>query len=285
VISATAEAVLLGLSSALVWGAADFSGGLVTRRASPAYVVAIAHGTTLLVLLLTILAVHPALPSRQTVLAALIGGVAGGIGLLLLYEALSEGSMGLTAPVAGVVTAILPVIASFFRDGRPTALRLTGFAVAAAAIWLIAWTPGGKAHPRGIGLAALAGIGFGLLLILLRTAGSGSVLWALTLSRCGGVASALAASMFVRFGAGAGGSIPWRRILPLAALAGVLDTLGNLLYTLSALRGRLDVAAVLAALYPAGTILLAVWLLRERTSRTQAAGMALALAAVVLISL
>nr|WP_252263986.1 DMT family transporter [Paracidobacterium acidisoli] len=282
--SSTAEAVTLGLSAAAVWGASDFSGGFVTRRSSPAYIVAIAHGVSLLFILALVPLLHPAMPNRLTVVSALVGGGAGGIGLLLLYEALSVGSMGLTSSVAGVVTAILPVIASFFRDGRPTPLRLAGFAVAMTAIWLISWSPGSKSHPRGIGLAVLAGIGFGVLLILLRTAGSGSVLWAMAFSRCGGVGCALVASVFVRLRPGAV-RIPWRGIVPLAILAGALDTLGNLLYTLSALYGRLDVAAVLSSLYPAGTILLAVWLLRERATRTQTAGMALALAAVVLISL
>jgi drug/metabolite transporter (DMT)-like permease len=281
----TAEAVTLGLSAAAVWGASDFSGGFVTRRTSPAYVVAIAHGLSLVVILALVPVLHPAIPSRLTMLTGLIGGAAGGVGLLLLYEALSLGSMGLTASVSGVVTAILPVIASFFRDGRPTTLRLAGFGVALASIWLISWSPGSKTHPRGIGLAVLAGIGFGVLLILLRTSGSGSVLWAMAFSRCGGVGCALIASLFVRFGTATAAPIPWRRILPLATLAGALDTLGNLLYTLSALYGRLDVAAVLSSLYPAGTILMAVWLLRERPSRSQTAGMALALAAVVMISL
>lgn len=281
----TAEAVTLGLSAAAVWGASDFSGGFVTRRTSPAYVVAIAHGLSLIVILALAPVLHAGIPNRLTVVTGLIGGAAGGVGLLLLYEALSIGSMGLTASVSGVVTAILPVIASFFRDGRPTPLRLAGFGVALAAIWLISWSPGSKTHPRGIGLAVLAGIGFGVLLILLRTAGSGSVLWAMAFSRCGGVGCALIVSLFVRYGTASPAPIPWRRILPLATLAGALDTFGNLLYTLSALHGRLDVAAVLSSLYPAGTILLAMWLLRERASRSQTAGMVLALAAVVMISL
>jgi drug/metabolite transporter (DMT)-like permease len=76
----------------------------------------------------------------------------------------------------------------------------------------------------------------------------------------------------------------WSAIFPLAAAAGILDTIGNLLYTASSLTGRLDVAAVLSSLYPAGTILLAVWLLRERATGSQTAGMILAIVAVAMIS-
>ena len=79
-------------------------------------------------------------------------------------------------------------------------------------------------------------------------------------------------------------STRWRPVLPLAAAAGILDTSGNLLYTMSSLAGRLDVAAVLSSLYPAGTILLAAWLLHERATRSQTVGMGLALLAVAMIS-
>ena len=70
----------------------------------------------------------------------------------------------------------------------------------------------------------------------------------------------------------------------LALVAGTLDTSGNLLYLIASQAGRLDVSAVLASLYPAGTMLLAAWLLRERATRSQIAGMVLALAAVALIA-
>ncbi|MGC8550242.1 MAG: EamA family transporter [Acidobacteriaceae bacterium] len=293
ILTSGAQANLLGLGAAVVWGTADFAGGLVTRRTFPSIVVAIAHGLSLLVILAILLVAGTPIPSSQTILYGLISGAAGGIGLMLFYEGLAIGAMGLTSALTGVITTILPVFYSYFHQGRPSPTQIAGFVVAIAAIWLIAYTPGDKPHPRGLGLAVGAGIGFGLLLIFLEKAGAQSVGWALALSRVSSASIAITVSAFLlirrkgRFSIDPSHASPralFTRILPLAALAGALDTSGNFLYTLSALRGRIDVAAVLSSLYPGATILLAAWLLKERTTRTQALGMALALAAVVLIS-
>lgn len=283
------EASALALLAAAVWGTSDFCGGLVTRRATPAIVVMIAHGLGLLALL-AVLLVHPSgLPTRHTLVFGLLAGFAGGIGLLALYKGLSLGSMGLVAALSGVLTAAIPVVVSFFTEARPSILKFAGFAVAGIAIWLIAYTPGTEAHPHGLGLAVLAGVCFGFLLVFLHVAGRDSVLWALTFSRVGSVSCAiglwiLTAGALRRPGATGAVAGHWRAILPLAAVAGILDTTGNLLYTASSLTGRLDVAAVLSSLYPAGTILLATMLLRERATRSQTVGMTLAVVAVAMIS-
>jgi drug/metabolite transporter (DMT)-like permease len=275
------------LLAAAVWGTSDFCGGIVTRRTTPAITLMIAHGVGLLALL-AVLVIHPSgLPTRHTVVFGLIAGLAGGVGLLALYKGLSLGSMGLVAALSGVLAAAVPVLVSFFSEARPSALKLMGFAVAGVAIWLIAYAPGTNAHPHGLGLAVLAGICFGVLLVFLHVAGSDSVLWALTFSRVGSVSCAVALWVWTAggFRRKQGNRVfHWRGVLPLAAIAGILDTTGNLLYTASSLTGRLDVAAVLSSLYPAGTILLAMLLLRERATRSQTVGMALAIVAVAMIS-
>jgi drug/metabolite transporter (DMT)-like permease len=287
--TAGGEASALALVAAIVWGSSDFCGGIVTRRTTPAIVLMIAHGVGLLALLAA-LVVHPSgLPTRHTVIFGLIAGLAGGVGLLALYKGLSLGSMGLVAALSGVLSAAIPVLVSFFSETRPSILKLAGFGVAGVAIWLIAYTPGTDAHPHGLGLAVLAGICFGFLLTFLHVAGRDSVLWALTFSRVGSVSCAavlgiVTARRFRRQRAVKPAGVGWIAILPLAAVAGILDTTGNLLYTASSLTGRLDVAAVLSSLYPAGTILLAAGLLRERATRSQTAGMALAIVAVAMIS-
>jgi drug/metabolite transporter (DMT)-like permease len=283
------EASALALVAAVVWGASDFCGGIVTRRSTPAVVLMIAHGLGLLVLLVTLAVLSQGAPTRNTVIFGLIAGLAGGIGLLALYKALSLGSMGLVAALSGVLTAAMPVLVSFFTETRPSTLKLAGFAVAGVAIWLIAYTPGTDAHPHGLGLAILAGIGFGILLVFLHMGARDNVLWALTFSRVGSVSCAIALGIVMarhnrRQGRALMPSTRWRTVLPLAAAAGILDTSGNLLYTMSSLAGRLDVAAVLSSLYPAGTILLAAWLLHERATRSQTVGMGLALLAVAMIS-
>ncbi len=287
--TAGGEASALALLAAAAWGTSDFCGGIVTRRTTPAIVLMIAHGLGLLALLAALL-VHPSgFPTQHTVVFGLVAGLAGGVGLLALYKGLSLGSMGLVAALSGVLAAAVPVLVSFFTEARPSLLKLAGFAVACVAIWLIAYTPGTDAHPHGLGLGVLAGVCFGFLLVFLHIAGRDSALWAMTFSRVGSVSCAVTLGIVtarrLRGKERAQDSgIRWGSILPLAGAAGLLDTAGNLLYTISSLTGRLDVAAVLSSLYPGATILLAVWLLRERATRSQTAGMALAIVAVAMIS-
>ena len=328
-----AQPLVLGLSAAAVWGAADFAGGLATRRGAPAQVVLIAHGVSLIGLASYGALRHSPSPHGIAILYGVLSGVAGGVALMVFYKALAQGAMGLKAALAGLLTAAFPVIVSFLEDGRPGSLQLSGFVVAGAAIWLIAYSPADKltegdtasTNPavndnytdesdpgdlmapeasavRGLGLSAAAGLGFGTQLVLLHFASAGgSVVEGLMLSRIGGTATAAIAALYgfwqIRTQAGRGvrdetssalaqtPPAPWSTFFLLATVAGLLDTSGNCLYMLASLAGRLDVAAVLSSLYPAATILLAAWLLKERTTRLQIAGMALAMVAVALISL
>jgi drug/metabolite transporter (DMT)-like permease len=280
-----------GLGTAAIWGAADFSGGLAAKRAAPAFVVAVAHGFSLILLLAAAALLHTT--SSVFGLYGLLSGVCCGGGLIALYSALSRGSMGLSAAVSGVLAAIVPVIYSWWVQGHASPRKLTGFAVAAVAIWLIAYTPEQQSpsqpRPRGLGLAICAGLCFGAMLILMHLAASQGVFAALTAMRISSTSVAALSGLAIWAIQGRKNPIarafPHGKVMLLAMLAGVLDTTGNLLYLFASLAGRLDVAAVLSSLYPAGTMLLAAWLLKERATRNQAAGMALAFAAVILISL
>lgn len=289
----------LGLGAAALWGSADFSGGLATRKASPAFVVAVAHGFSLILLLVAAIFVHPGASVFSPY--GLLSGVFCGGGLIALYAALSQGSMGLSAALSGVLAAIVPVLYSLFREGRAPAPKMIGFGVAALAIWLVAYTPdfsSGSAatnperHSRGLFLAVLAGLSFGAMLIFMHLAAAAGPFPALIAIRIASTSVAIFGGVILWLSAAgkqseapARSAFPVRRALLLAILAGILDTSGNVLYLFASRIGRLDVAAVLSSLYPAGTMLLAIWLLRERATRSQAAGMALALAAVALISI
>ncbi len=298
--------ILLGLLAGLTWGAADFAGGLATRRASPGHVVLIAHGLSLLLLGAFSLRL-PVVFDPWAVGIALLSGIAGGIGLMLFYEALALGAMGLSAAVAGLLTAVLPVVLAVRKEGLPTPLQVAGFAVAAAAIVLIAYAPtpspgtAGNAKPakQALLFSVLAGLGFGLQLVWLHTAAAGRatgggpayapLVRALALSRLGGTLTAFAALLILRGRPGSGTRMPTVtpssvRLPVLAAIAGLLDTTGNGFYMEASLSGRLDVAAVLASLYPGATIGLAAVFLHERTTRLQSVGIGLALVAVVLIA-
>ena len=298
--------VIFGLLAAATWGAADFAGGLATRRAPPSRVVFIAHGVSLMLLLAASL-LYPAQLPAWALVGGLLSGIAGGVALMLFYEALALGVMGLSAALAGLLTAVLPVLLAARTEGAPGMPQVAGFALAAVAIVLIAYAPavpGAGTSRRALAFSTLAGAGFGLQLIWLhaavaagqpsgaRTPAFAPVLHALMLSRLGGTATALLAALLAR-ARGRSRLLPpatepsiaaWLSLPALAALAGLLDTAGNGLYMLSSLGGRLDVAAVLSSLYPGGTILLAALFLRERATRLQAIGMGLALGAVALIA-
>ena len=276
----------LGLISAATWGGSDFVGGLGSRRAPALLVVASGHLVSLLILLAICLSAHSALPGNRDLLFSAIGGFEGAIALALFYRALSMGSMGLTAALTGLLTALIPVLFSLLHDGLPTLLTAAGLLMGLIAIWLITHSPGGEGSayrpvatpPRALLLGALAGLGFGTQLILFKFAAGGSVLWVMTASRAAGVA-ALALVFAVM-----PPKRPWRGFWLFGVAAGLLDTAGNLFYIQTTRIGRLDVAALVCSLYPAGTILLAAIVLREWPSRRQLAGIALALAAVVLLS-
>jgi len=177
----------------------------------------------------------------------------------------------------------VPVLAGAAVDGPPGALRLTGFGLALAGVWLLAAPERGVggAGPRELALPVLAGVSFGLFLVLIHRVGGPAVLWPLVTAR----ATSLGLLAVVGGVVGALGLPRGRSTLGLTALAGVLDTGGNAFFVLAALAGRLDVAGVLSSLYPASTVALACVLLRERFTPRQTAGAAATLGAIACISL
>ena len=218
----------------------------------------------------------------------------GALALAAFYRALAMGSMGLTAALTGLLTALVPILFGLWNDGLPAPLALGGLLLGCVAIWMIAHSPGYSTPPAALMLGAISGIGFGLQLILLKLASADGVLWALTSARLGGVAglSLVLVVTWMLFKlrtlkAGrqeAGPTVRLTGFWRMGILAGVLDTIGNVGFTVAAHAGRLDIAAVVSSLYPGFTIILAAIILRERPSGRQACGMALALASVVLLS-
>ena len=274
----------LGLMAAASWGGSDFIGGLGARRAPALLVVASGHLITLIVLLAVCLGTHLAIPGKHDLVISAVGGFEGAVALALFYRALAMGAMGLTAALTGLLTALVPVLFSLIHDGLPTLLTIAGLGLGLAAIWLITHSPaaGEKkvATPRAaLLLGALAGLGFGTQLILFKFAAGGNVLWVMTSARAAGVAAMLLVLLVMP------PKGPWRGFWLVGVLAGSLDTIGNLFYIQTTRFGRLDVAAMVCSLYPAGTILLAALVLREWPTRRQFAGIGLALAAVVLLSI
>ena len=276
----------LGLLSAATWGGSDFVGGVGARRAPALLVVASGHIFTLIVLVALCLGMHVALPGSRYLFFAALGGFEGSIALAIFYRALAMGAMGLTAALTGLLTALVPVVFSLLHEGLPAPLTLGGLGMGLVAIWLITHAPAEKGSarkgrstpPAALMLGALAGCGFGTQLILFKMASPGGMMWVMTSARGAGVAAMLLVLVAMPPKA------PWRGFWLTGIAAGALDTIGNLFYLQATRFGRLDVAALICSLYPAGTILLAALVLREWPTRRQLAGMGLALAAVVLLS-
>jgi drug/metabolite transporter (DMT)-like permease len=209
---------------------------------------------------------------------------------MCFYVALSRGAMGASAAVSGLLAAAIPASVAIVTEGSPGILRVAGFVVAGAAIWLIAAGPNPEAKPASadtVWLAVAAGLGFGIYFVSLKMAGVAGVIWPMATARIGSLATCSLLLLGMSLAAKPGSEKP--RLSPTAiywALAAtLLDTSGNLLFIAATRVGRLDTAAVLASLYPASTILLAAWMLRERPTRRQGLGMAVAAAAVVMITL
>ena len=275
----------LGLCSAAFWGGSDFAGGWGSRRAPALLIVTSGQILSLAFLVILCYALRVPAPAARFAVLAIVGGFEGALSLVIFYRALAIGAMGLTAALTGLLTALIPVLFSIFRDGLPAPINVAGLATGCVAIWFITQqrqTQHGNETPATSGKALLlgtfAGIGFGGQLVLLNLASAGGVLWSLTWTRVAGVSALMLALAILRSRA------PIKTYLPIGILAGALDTVGNLFYVLAARAGRLDIAAMVSSLYPAVTILLAAILFHERPSRRQMAGIGLALAAVTMLS-
>jgi uncharacterized membrane protein len=276
-------AYFLALVAAGFYGAADFTGGLATRRAAALPVVLISQAVGLVLVALAIPLLPAAAPSRADLWWGALAGLTGGIGVALLYRALAIGTMSVVAPVTAVIAVALPVFTSIALGERPGWLPLVGIALGVAAIVLVSRSPssngrGGQGARTGVGSAFLAGIGVGLFLLTLAQTRREAGLWPLLTDRIASVAffAIVAASSRVSI------RIP-ANLTALALGAGSLDMIANALYLLAVRIGPFSPVVTLCSLYPASTVLLARVVLRERLSRLQLMGMTGALVAVLLI--
>ncbi|RPI30904.1 MAG: EamA/RhaT family transporter [Chloroflexota bacterium] len=278
-----ALAVFFGLFAALFWGAADFTGGVASKRANVYRVLLTGEWSGLLFLLPLPFIFHEPLPSWQDLLLSAFASTSGVFGLAMLYRSLSEGQMSVAAPVSALLAAVIPVIVSVAVDGYPGALKMAGFALTLAAIWLISSDDGiGKAlrlRWTALRLPLLAGLAFGLYFVLMNISSRQAAYWPLVSARLAGTLAMAAYLLLTRRPAA-----PPRPVFWLAIMCGVLDVIANASFVLAGQAGRLDVAAVLGSLYPGTTVLLAGILLKERLNFSQLAGIAAALVAIALIA-
>jgi len=218
-------------------------------------------------------------PSSLNVIWGGVAGLAGAVGLVAFYQALSVGRMGVVAPVAAMLSAAIPVLFGALTEGLPGPLQLVGFMLAFIAVGLISGLGVLKGRPKGLWLAFLAGIGFGSFFILISRVSYGSIFWPLAVARLSSLLFLLAVLLIRRQRI-----LPEKSVWPVVLLAGALDVAGNVFFVLATHTGRLDIAAILSSLYPAVTVLLATIILKERVTRLQAIGIVVALVAIPLIS-
>jgi drug/metabolite transporter (DMT)-like permease len=240
----------------------------------------IAYSVGLLALVVVALIRREPFPLPSDLIWGAIAGLSGMVWLGFLMRGFVTGRMGIVAPVSAVLAAAIPVIFTALTEGLPRQLQLLGFGLALTSIWLLSRPERFGGRPAGLGMALLAGLGFGGFFIALNQVGEGAVFWPLVAGRLA------ACTVMAIFALSTGRSlIPSPFPVGLLVLAGLLDVAGNLFFLLAMQLGRMDVTAVLGSLYPAVTASLAWLFTREHMARLQMFGVALAVLAIVMITI
>lgn len=275
---------MLALLGALSWGTGDFFGGLASRRAHVLTVLVLSQAVGLAGVAAWAVASGDSPPGLADIVPAVGAGAAGAAGLAALYRGMAIGAMGIVAPISALSPAV-PLAVDLVRGDAPAAVQWAGIATALTGVVLLAREPGGT-RTRGAGLAAgvslalVAALGFGLFVVGLDAASDGGATWAVVVARTSSTLVALCAVLLV--------SVPLRPpggLLPAIAAVGVFDTTANALVAVATTYGSAGIVAVLSALYPLTTILLARVFLSERLDRPRRVGGALALAGAALVAI
>lgn len=281
---------IYALMAAAIYGAADFLGGTVAKRASTLAAVVATQGAGLVLLLLGTPLMLDAVVTGNDVLFGAIAGLSGSIGVALLYRGLAMGPMSVVAPVTAVCAVVVPLIAGLLFGERLTPLSAVGVVMAIAAVVLLGQTSGSDERRSGevprsaaqvaqaVRIALASGVAIGGFFVALGRTASPAGLWPLAVSRTVSVTVFLTVALIARQ--------PWRvpsAAIPPAIACGALDMIANSLYLAAVRRGQLSLIATLASLYPASTVFLARYVLGERLGSLQLVGVGAAVVAIVLI--
>jgi drug/metabolite transporter (DMT)-like permease len=272
----------LAVLASIAYGAADFLGGLATKRGSTVFsAVVCSQATGLVLVLLALPFLRAASPTVTDFAWGAASGLAGGIGLALLYRGLAVGVMSVVAPVTAVCAVIIPVVVGLAFGERPAPPATAGIVLAVVAIALISRSgevDGGKRATTGLATAVASGISIGIFLVCLERTEPAAGLWPLVPARIVSVSFFAVAGLLARESL-----LPRRESWPIVVGGGALDMVANIFYLIAVRQGPLSIVATLTSLYPASTILLARIVLRERLRLVQQAGVACAVLAIVLI--
>ncbi|MFF1303574.1 EamA family transporter [Streptomyces sp. NPDC058307] len=277
------------LATSLLWGLADFGGGVLTRRLPALTVVVVSQAIAAGVLGAIVVATGGWSEAGPRLWFAFAAGLAGPVALICFYKALALGPMGVVSPL-GTLSVAVPVGLGLLLGERPGPVQAAGIAVAVTGV-VLAGGPqlrGAPVQRRAIVLTLIAALGFGTVFALIAEASTTvtGLFLALFVQRVVSVAvggAALYASVKRGTPALPATGFP-RRSLPALAFVGLADVAANGTYAVAAQHGPVTVAAVLASLYPVVTALAARGFLSERLRALQAAGAGLALLGTLLLA-
>lgn len=272
--------VVLALLSSVMWGSADFYGGLMTKRLKVYAVVGGSQAFGLLTVSLVVIGIGGPSGSTDWVLWSILAGVTGSLGLLCFYAALATGTMGVVSPIAAL-GAVVPVLTGFARGEQPSAIAMAGIAVGLLGVVLasgpeLSTNVGG----RPIVLAATSGVFFGACLTFVALGAESDAIMTLWGMRATSVTGFAMAALLV-------GSLGGLRVsdAPSLLAIGMADAIANFLFALATQRGLISITSVVGSLYPVATVLLAYVVLHERLQRIQVIGVIAALVGVAMVSL
>ncbi len=279
-------AYLLALCSAVLYGTADFLGGLASRRTHALAVVVRSQCIALVLLVLMLPVLPEATATRSDLVWGGVAGLAVSVALPLLYQALAVGRMAVVAPTTAVCAVMIPVVTDLWRGEQLTLVTILGFGLAIVAIVLVgqqeaeaASEPAPtRAIPPGVGLALASGVAIGLFFLALAETDARAGMWPLLAVRVVAVLVLGAAALV--------SGRPLRMAAPVGRMAmatGAFDVAASALYLLATRYGPLSIAVTLSSLYPASTVILARGVLGERLNGLQVTGVACALLAITLI--
>ncbi|MCC5942251.1 MAG: DMT family transporter [Balneolaceae bacterium] len=280
--------LLFGLFTAIGFGAGDFFGGLASKK-SPVMSVSLYSQCTAAILIGMIALFLGGSPDLHGLLWGAAAGIAVGLGIIKYYRALSGGSMGITATVMGVFSALVPFVAGFMIGERPSGVAITGVIIVIGALVLVTGGeedqeeqphPDKRSSAKRTGLydGVIAGICFGFSFVFVGLATTVNPLWPVFATAAGSLAPLLIVQLFTS-GAWPGIGSSWKT----TALAGISQGLGFIAFGLAVLDGLISIVSVASALSPIPTALIALAVLGERLSQKQIAGVAVALVGVVFL--
>jgi drug/metabolite transporter (DMT)-like permease len=273
--------LLLALGASVIWGTADFVGGLTSRGRTAVSVMAVSQSVGLLGVSVVLLIAWRAFPGAAIVPWSLMAGFGTGLGVLCLYQALAIGPMSIVAPLTALA-GVVPVAVGVVGGDRPSWLQGVGMVAAVTGCFLAARSPaGGQAIRRaGVLFALMAATLIGIGMVAIDRASDHDVLWGLELARATTVVLIVSLALALR---GPRRLREEARPLRPLALVGILDTSANGLFGWASTLGLLSVVSVLGSVYPVMTVLLARIVLKERMTPTQGAGVAAAFGGIALL--